>query len=89
MEKEEILEKLKEVILSWDLPFSEGEIYEDVRLREDLMFDAGDILLLALELENVTGISLPNDSDWALPYDEGEWKTIGDVVDSFWRATMI
>lgn len=89
MEKEEILEKLKEVILSWDLPFSEGEIYEDVRLREDLMFDAGDILLLALELENVTGISLPNDSDWALPYDKGEWKTIGDVVDSFWRATMI
>ena len=36
MEKEEILEKLKEVILSWDLPFSEGEIYEDVRLREFL-----------------------------------------------------
>ena len=89
MEKEEILEKLKEVILSWDLPFSEGEIYEDVRLREDLMFDAGDILLLALELENATGIFLPNDSDWTLPYDEGEWKTIGDVVDCFWRTTMI
>lgn len=87
MEKEDILEKLKKIILSWDSSPSEYEIHENARLREDLKFDNVDVFLLMSELESDTGISLPNDSDWALPYDEGKWKTIGDIVDYFWRES--
>ncbi len=83
MEKEDILEKLKKIILSWDSSPSEYEIWEGARLREDLKFDHSDVFLLMTALELDTGIDLPGDLTDIIRKS----KTIGDIVDCFWRES--
>jgi acyl carrier protein len=72
MEREEILEKVKAVIVE-QLNVEEGDVVEDAAFVDDLGADSLDIVELVMALEEEFGISIPDE-------DAESIKTVGDAV---------
>ena len=73
MEREEILDKVKEVIVE-QLNVEEDDVNEDASFIDDLGADSLDIVELVMALEEQFGISIPDE-------DAESIKTVGDAVD--------
>lgn len=73
MEKQAILEKLKEIIADI-MKIDVDGVTEDFRLKEDLKADSLDKINMLMALEEAYDIEM--DEDEALAF-----KTVGDVVD--------
>ncbi len=73
MEKQAILEKLKEIIADI-MKIDVDGVTEDSRLKEDLKADSLDKINMLMALEEAYDIEM--DEDEALAF-----KTVGDVVD--------
>jgi acyl carrier protein len=72
MEREEILEKVKAVIVE-QLNVEEDDVVEDAAFVDDLGADSLDIVELVMALEEEFGISIPDE-------DAESIKTVGDAV---------
>lgn len=72
MEREEILEKVKAVIVE-QLNVEEDDVVEDASFVDDLGADSLDIVELVMALEEEFGISIPDE-------DAESIKTVGDAV---------
>ncbi len=72
MEREEILEKVKVVIVE-QLNVEEADVVEDAAFVDDLGADSLDIVELVMALEEEFGISIPDE-------DAESIKTVGDAV---------
>ena len=73
MEREEILDKVKEVIVE-QLNVEEDDVNEDASFIDDLGADSLDIVELVMALEEQFSISIPD--------EEAEHiKTVGDAVE--------
>ena len=72
MEREEILEKVKAVIVE-QLNVEEDDVVEDAAFIDDLGADSLDIVELVMALEEEFGISIPDE-------DAENIKTVGDAV---------
>jgi acyl carrier protein len=72
MEREEILEKVKAVIVE-QLNVEEDDVVEDAAFVDDLGADSLDIVELVMALEEEFGISIPDE-------DAEGIKTVGDAV---------
>jgi acyl carrier protein len=72
MEREEILEKVKAVIVE-QLNVEEDDVVEDAAFVDDLGADSLDIVELVMALEEEFGISIPDE-------DAENIKTVGDAV---------
>lgn len=73
MEHEEILAKVKEVIVD-QLSVDEDEVNAEASFFDDLGADSLDIVELVMALEDTFGISIPDE-------DAESIKTVGDAVD--------
>lgn len=73
MEHEEILAKVKEVIVD-QLSVEEDDVTADASFFDDLGADSLDIVELVMALEDQFGISIPDE-------DAESIKTVGDAVD--------
>ena len=58
MEDEKILEKLQDIMIK---SFNQGDITMETNIRDDLDLDSLDFVDLILEIEEVWGISIPDD----------------------------
>ena len=72
MEREEILEKVKEVIVD-QLTVEEDDVNEEASFVDDLGADSLDIVELVMALEEQFGISIPDE-------EAENIKTVGDAV---------
>ncbi|MEI7813489.1 MAG: acyl carrier protein [Coriobacteriia bacterium] len=72
MEREEILEKVKAVVVE-QLNVEEDDVVEDAAFVDDLGADSLDIVELVMALEEEFGISIPDE-------DAESIKTVGDAV---------
>ena len=72
MEREEILEKVKAVIVE-QLNVEEDDVIEDASFVDDLGADSLDIVELVMALEEEFGISIPDEEAESI-------KTVGDAV---------
>ena len=72
MEREEILEKVKAVIVE-QLNVEEDDVVEDAAFVDDLGADSLDIVELVMALEEELGIAIPDE-------DAESIKTVGDAV---------
>jgi len=72
MEREEILEKVKEVVVD-QLSVEEDDVNEDAAFVDDLGADSLDIVELVMALEEQFGISIPDEQAENI-------KTVGDAV---------
>jgi len=72
MEREEILEKVKAVIVE-QLNVEEDDVVEDAAFVDDLGADSLDIVELVMALEEEFGISIPDE-------DAEGIKNVGDAV---------
>ena len=72
MEREELLEKVKAVIVD-QLNVEEDVVVEDASFIDDLGADSLDIVELVMALEEEFGISIPDE-------DAENIKTVGDAV---------
>jgi acyl carrier protein len=72
MEHEELLEKVKAVIVD-QLNVEEADVVEDASFVDDLGADSLDIVELVMALEEEFGISIPDE-------DAENIKTVGDAV---------
>jgi len=72
MEREEILEKVKAVIVE-QLNVEEDDVVDDAAFVDDLGADSLDIVELVMALEEEFGISIPDE-------DAESIKTVGDAV---------
>ncbi len=72
MEREEILEKVKAVIVE-QLNVEEDDVVEDAAFVDDLGADSLDIVELVMALEEEFGISIPDE-------DAENIKNVGDAV---------
>jgi len=72
MEREEILEKVKAVIVE-QLSVEEDDVVEDAAFVDDLGADSLDIVELVMALEEEFGISIPDE-------DAESIKNVGDAV---------
>lgn len=72
MEREEILEKVKVVIVD-QLNVEEDDVVEDAAFVDDLGADSLDIVELVMALEEEFGISIPDE-------DAENIKTVGNAV---------
>lgn len=73
MEHEEILAKVKEVIVD-QLSVEDDDVTADASFFDDLGADSLDIVELVMALEDSFGISIPDE-------DAESIKTVGDAVD--------
>lgn len=75
-DRQEILDKLKEIILFSDETAMERcpVLGEDTRVLEDLGFSSVALLYMAVSIEEAFGIRLDNVNIWEL-------RTLGDVMD--------
>jgi acyl carrier protein len=73
MEHDEILAKVKEVIVD-QLSVEEDDVTPDASFFDDLGADSLDIVELVMALEDSFGISIPDE-------DAESIKTVGDAVD--------
>jgi acyl carrier protein len=78
MERDEILEKAKSVIVE-QLNVDEADVVEDASFIDDLGADSLDIVELVMALEEEFGISIPDE-------EAENIKTVGDAV-AFIEAT--
>lgn len=72
MEREELLEKVKAVIVD-QLNVEEDDVTEDASFVDDLGADSLDIVELVMALEEEFGISIPDEQAESI-------KTVGDAV---------
>ena len=72
MEREELLEKVKAVIVD-QLNVEEDDVVEDASFVDDLGADSLDIVELVMALEEEFGISIPDE-------EAENIKTVGDAV---------
>jgi acyl carrier protein len=72
MEREELLEKVKAVIVE-QLNVEEDDVTEDASFVDDLGADSLDIVELVMALEEEFGISIPDEQAENI-------KTVGDAV---------
>ncbi len=72
MVREEILEKVKEVIID-QLTVEEDDVNEDASFVDDLGADSLDIVELVMALEESFAVSIPDE-------DAENIKTVGDAV---------
>jgi acyl carrier protein len=72
MEREELLEKVKAVIVE-QLNVEEDVVVEDASFVDDLGADSLDIVELVMALEEEFGISIPDEEAESI-------KTVGDAV---------
>ncbi len=72
MEREELLEKVKAVIVE-QLNVEEDDVTEDASFVDDLGADSLDIVELVMALEEEFGISIPDEQAESI-------KTVGDAV---------
>ena len=72
MEREELLEKVKAVIVE-QLNVEEDDVTEDASFIDDLGADSLDIVELVMALEEEFGISIPDE-------EAENIKTVGDAV---------
>lgn len=72
MEREEILEKVKEVVVD-QLTVEEDDVNEDAAFVDDLGADSLDIVELVMALEEQFGVSIPDEQAESI-------KTVGDAV---------
>lgn len=72
MGNEEILEKVREVIVD-QLNVEEDEVTDEASFVDDLSADSLDIVELVMALEEQFGISIPDE-------DAEKIKTVGDAV---------
>ena len=72
MEREEILEKIKSVVVD-QLNVEEDEVVDDASFIDDLGADSLGIVELVMALEEEFGISIPDE-------DAEGIKTVGDAV---------
>jgi acyl carrier protein len=72
MEREELLEKVKAVIVD-QLNVEEDDVVEDASFVDDLGADSLDIVELVMALEEEFGISIPDE-------EAENIKTVGDSV---------
>jgi acyl carrier protein len=72
MEREELLEKVKAVIVD-QLNVEEDDVVEDASFIDDLGADSLDIVELVMALEEEFGISIPDE-------DAENIKSVGDAV---------
>lgn len=72
MQREEILEKVKDVIVD-QLTVEEDDVNEDASFVDDLGADSLDIVELVMALEESFGVSIPDE-------DAENIKTVGDAV---------
>ncbi len=72
MEREELLEKVKAVIVE-QLNVEEDDVTEDASFVDDLGADSLDIVELVMALEEEFGISIPDEEAESI-------KTVGDAV---------
>jgi acyl carrier protein len=73
MEREEILDKVKEVIVE-QLNVEEDDVNEDASFVDDLGADSLDIVELVMALEEQFSISIPDEEAESI-------KTVGDAVE--------
>ncbi len=73
MEREEILDKVKDVIVE-QLNVEEDDVTEDASFIDDLGADSLDIVELVMALEEQFSISIPDE-------EAENIKTVGDAVD--------
>ena len=73
MEHEEILDKVKAVIVE-QLNVEEDDVIEDASFVDDLGADSLDIVELVMALEEEFGVSIPDEQAEKI-------KTVGDAVD--------
>lgn len=73
MEREEIIEKVKAVIVE-QLNVEEDDVTEDASFVDDLGADSLDIVELVMALEDKFGISIPDE-------EAENIKTVGNAVD--------
>jgi len=78
MERDEIMEKVKAVIVE-QLGADEADVTEDATFIDDLGADSLDIVELVMALEEEFGISIPDE-------EAENIKTVGDAV-AFIEAT--
>ena len=72
MEHDEILEKVKEVIVD-QLNVEENDVVEEASFVDDLGADSLDIVELVMALEESFGVSIPDEEAEAI-------KTVGNAV---------
>ena len=72
MEREEILDKVKDVIVD-QLTVEEDDVNEDAAFIDDLGADSLDLVELVMALEEQFGISIPDE-------EVENIKTVGDAV---------
>lgn len=72
MEREEIIEKVKDVIVD-QLTVEEDDVNEDASFVDDLGADSLDIVELVMALEEQFGVSIPDEQAENI-------KTVGDAV---------
>ena len=72
MEREELLEKVKAVIVE-QLNVEEDDVVEDASFIDDLGADSLDIVELVMALEEEFGISIPDEEAESI-------KTVGDAA---------
>jgi len=72
MEREEILEKVKAVIVE-QLNVEEDDVNEEASFVDDLGADSLDIVELVMALEEEFGVSIPDEQAESI-------KTVGDAV---------
>ncbi len=73
MEREEILDKVKDVIVE-QLNVEEDDVNEDASFIDDLGADSLDIVELVMALEEQFSISIPDEEAESI-------KTVGDAVE--------
>ena len=73
MEREEIIEKVKAVIVE-QLSVEEDDVTEDASFVDDLGADSLDIVELVMALEDKFGISIPDEEAESI-------KTVGNAVE--------
>lgn len=80
MDKQEIFEELKEIIME-KLSLNEDEVSMTSNIVEDLSADSLDLVEIALEIERIYDIDIPEEMMTA-------FETVADVVEYIVEHTM-